>query len=369
MFDDIRPFRDDEAPLVIKNLVNNPALQSCIATYVMPKTHRLLPTLSQWLVKRYLTYRVKNINSVAQFQRIVAKYLSSLIKKSTDGFSFNGLDKLDMSKPTLFISNHRDIALDPALLNLALYQSGLSTVEIAIGDNLLSEPWVSDLMRLNKSFIVKRSADSKRAMLQASKNLSAYIHHTLSDNQQNVWIAQREGRAKDGLDKTNAALISMLMLNKGKVRSIEQYLTELNIVPISISYEYDPCDSDKAIELATIEATGEYKKDVGEDLKSITQGLIGQKGRVHIEFGESIQGDYSDSKAIAAEIDRQIISNYRLYDSNIVAKEFLSTNKADCNVYQKLCARMGHLTKQEQHWLLTMYANPARAKEKELVQA
>ena len=363
MFDDIRPFRDSEAPAIVKKLINEPALQSSIASYVMPKMYRLVPSLSQTFIKYFLQWRMKRINSVEEFQIEVAKYLHRLIKKSTDGFSFEGLSHLDMKKPTLFISNHRDIALDPALVNLALYRSNISTVEIAIGDNLLSKPWVSDLMRLNKSFIVKRSAKTKREMLTNSKNLSAYIHHTLTQNQQNIWIAQREGRAKDGLDKTNAALISMLLLNKPKTQSIEEYIAQLNIVPVSISYEFDPCDSHKAIELATIEETGEYEKDLNEDLNSITQGLLGYKGRVHIEFGTPLQGEFGDSKAVASAIDRQIIQNYRLYDSNIAAKAKLQDTHHEHCVLDELSERMHHLTDAQQRWLLTMYANPALAKE------
>lgn len=363
MFDDIRPFRDSEAPAIVQKLVNEPALQQSIASYVLPKLNRFAPNISRRLVKTYLKWRLKSIHSVEDFQTEVAKYLHRLIKQSTDGFTFEGLSHLDMSKPTLFISNHRDIALDPALVNLALYRSDVSTVEIAIGDNLLTKPWVSDLMRLNKSFIVKRSAQSKREMLNNSKNLSAYIHHTLNDNKQNIWIAQREGRAKDGLDKTNAALISMLLLNKRKEQSISDYISELNIVPVSISYEYDPCDNHKAIELATIEETGEYQKDAHEDLNSITQGLLGYKGRVHIEFGQSLSGEFNDSKEIAAAIDRQIISNYRLYDSNIAAKAKLTDTAHDHNMLDELSERMNNLTESQQRWLLTMYANPALAKE------
>jgi len=363
MFDDIRPFRDDEAFAVIQQLINEPALQESIASYFLPRLNAVLPSLSHWLVKLYLKSKAAKLHSVKEFQQVVAKYLHRLIKKSTDGFSFNGLTDLDMTKPTLFISNHRDIALDPALVNLALHRSNLDTVEIAIGDNLLSKPWVSDLMRLNKSFIVKRSATSKREMLNNSKSLSSYIHHTLNENHQNVWIAQREGRAKDGLDKTNAALISMLMLNKGKERTIETYLNELNIVPVSISYEFDPCDKDKAIELATLEDTGEYHKSEGEDLRSITLGLVGHKGRVHIEFGTPITGDYQDSKSIAKEIDRQIISNYKLYDSNLTAKAQLEDSAQDKSSLLSLEQRMNNLTRAQQHWLLTMYANPVIAKE------
>ena len=362
MFDDIRPYRDDEVVPVIQKLINEKALQTSIASYATPRFYRLFPTLSRLLVKLSLKWRVQKFTTVTAIQTEVAKYLHRLIRKSTDGFSFNGLDQLDMSKPTLFISNHRDIVLDPALVNLALHKSGVNTVEIAIGDNLLSKPWVADLMRLNKSFIVKRNEKNKRAMLNASKSLSSYIHHTLTQNNHNVWIAQREGRAKDGIDKTNAALISMLLLNKDKQQPISEYLDQLNIVPVSISYQFDPCDSDKAKELATIEATGSYQKSEGEDIKSITQGIIGHKGLVHIEFGTPIIGEYENSKAIATEIDRQIICNYKLYDSNLAANALLNDPNSANQLPDDLTKRMQHLNKAQQRWLLAMYANPVIAK-------
>jgi len=362
MFDDIRPYHDDEVATVIKKLVQEKGLQTSIATLVLPRLHRIFPGLSRALVTISLKRKIKQFQCIEDIQHEVAKYLNKLLQNSTDGFSYHGIENVDPQKPTLFISNHRDIVLDAALVNLALHQSGVSTVAAAVGDNLLSEPWVADLMRLNKSFIVKRSEKTKRAMLQASKQLSAYIHHALTDNKQNIWIAQREGRAKDGIDKTNAALISMLLLNKNKEIPIEEYLQQLNIVPVSISYEFDPCDSDKAIELAAKEATGEYQKAEDEDLQSITQGLIGHKGRVHIEFCRPIQGDFADSKAIAAAIDEEIIGNYRLYDSNLAAYAELNNQPADSSVLAKLKQRMLNLTQEQQHWLLTMYANPVSAK-------
>jgi hypothetical protein len=360
MYSDIRPYRDDEVSSVIQDLVNNQEFQTSISLYMMPKLSRMFPQLCRWLIKMSLRRRTKSLSKVHDIQLEAAKYMYRLIKRSTDGFSYTGLDKLDMSKPTLFISNHRDIALDPALINLALYESGHTTLEIAIGDNLLSKPWISDLMRLNKSFIVKRSEKTKRAMLTASKKLSSYIHHTLNDNHQHVWIAQREGRAKDGLDKTNSALISMLLLNKDKKMPIAEYLLQLNIVPVSISYEYDPCDKNKANELAAIELTGSYQKSEHEDIKSITQGILGHKGKVHVAFGQVLQGDFDDSKAIANEIDTQVIGNYRLYESNQSAHDKLHT-QGQANA--KLTARMQDLDETQRKWLLTMYANPVVAKQ------
>jgi hypothetical protein len=354
MYSDIRPYRDDEVASVIQNLVNDPEFQASVAAFIMPKLNKVIPRLCRWMIKLSLQRKTKSFTKVNDLQLEAAKYLYRLIKRSTDGFTYTGLDKLDNSKPMLFISNHRDITLDPALINLALHESGYSTLEIAIGDNLLSKPWISDLMRLNKSFIVKRSEKTKRAMLTASKKLSSYVHHTLNDNQQNVWIAQKEGRAKDGLDVTNSALISMLLLNKDKKMPISEYLQQLNIVPVSISYEYDPCDTDKAIELAEVEANGNYEKAEHEDIRSITQGIVGHKGQVNVAFGEVIQGDFADSKAIAAAIDQQIIGNYHLFESNQSAYQVLHQQG---QAIPQLNERLQGLTQAQQRWLLTMYAN------------
>lgn len=366
MFSDIRPYRDDEVASVIQNLVNNKEFQSSIAHYLMPLLSRIWPKLARYLVKLSLARRTHKFTSVHDIQLEAAKYMYRLIERSTNGFSHSGLDRLDMSKPTLFISNHRDIALDPALINIALHESGHNTLEIAIGDNLLSKPWISDIMRLNKSFIVKRSETSKRDTFKAAKKLSAYVHHTLNDNHQHVWIAQREGRAKDGLDKTNTALISMLLLKKNKDLSITEYVKQLNIVPVSIAYEFDPCDSDKAKELAIVETSGGYQKTEDEDIRSITKGILGDKGRVHVAFGQPLQGEFSDSKSIAAAIDQQIIGNYRLYDSNHIAHAKLNNLPGDgivnAQAMNQFSKRLQTLNATEQRWLLTMYANPVMAK-------
>lgn len=362
MFEDIRPFRNHEVADVIQNLISEKELQSSVASVVLPKLHKIFPNLSCALIKVYLRYKRKHLVSIEKIQLEVSKYLSRLVERSASDFTFNGLDKIDSNKPALFISNHRDIVLDVALVNLALHRSGRPTVEAAVGDNLLSKQWVADLMRINKSFIVKRSEKTKRAMLNASKELSAYIHHSLTENKQDIWIAQREGRAKDGLDVTNPALISMLLLNKRKEQSIEEYLQEMNIVPVSIAYEFDPCDNDKAIELATREATGEYQKDEEEDLRSITQGMMGFKGKIHLEFSAPIQGDYQSSKEIAASIDKEIIANYKLYDSNLTAFAKLHDEALDSNVFRLLSQRMNDLNELQKKWLLTMYANPVQAK-------
>jgi len=365
MFDDIRPYRDSEVENVIRDLVNDNELQGSIAAYVLPRLYKIVPNLCRWMVKLSLGRRTKHFKDVNSIQMEAKKYMFRLIRRSTNGFTSEGIDNLDLTKPTLFISNHRDIVLDPALVNMALHEAGHETVEIAIGDNLLSKKWITDLMRLNKSFIVKRSAKSKRAILTASKNLSAYIHHTLTENKQHIWIAQREGRAKDGFDVTNPAVISMLLLNKPKTVSVSDYVAELNIVPVSISYEFDPCDRDKAIELATKEREGEYQKEAHEDIKSITKGILGQKGRIHLVFGEPLSGEYETSKDVAADIDKQIISNYRLFESNKTAYAKVFQQQGICDkTLANLQERLQSLDETQQKWLLSMYANPIVAKDK-----
>ncbi|XQW83986.1 1-acyl-sn-glycerol-3-phosphate acyltransferase [Thalassotalea piscium] len=362
MYEDIRPYRDHEVEGVLQKLANEPELINAIATFLVPKLNKLFPSLTHKVLRWSLKGKIKHWRTVNDIQLHVAKYLHKLVKNSTKGFSYSGVENFDLNKPTLFISNHRDIVLDVALINWALFKCNANTVEAAVGDNLLHKEWVADLMRINKSFIVKRSEKTKREMLTASKKLSAYIHHSLTENQQNIWIAQREGRAKDGLDKTNAALISMLLLNKDKAMPISEYLAQLNIVPVSISYEFDPCDHDKAKELAQTETSGDYQKTDDEDLKSITQGIVGQKGRVHIAFGQPILGEFADSKAIAAEVDRQIISNYKLYESNESAYQVLHNKDEENQLIPQLLARMDDLSETQKHWLLTMYANPVFAK-------
>jgi 1-acyl-sn-glycerol-3-phosphate acyltransferase len=362
MFDDIRPYRDDEVNQVLHKLINEKELQESVAQFSIPFLKKHLPTLANILVKFSLKYRLKNIHCIEDIQNEVAKYLVKIIKTSTTGFTYEGLDNFDKTKPCLFISNHRDIVLDAALVNYALHKNSIDTVEAAVGDNLLHKDWVADLMRINKSFIVKRNEKTKRAMLTASKQLSSYIHHSLTEKKQNIWIAQKEGRAKDGIDKTNAALISMLLLNKNKETTIADYLSELNIVPVVISYEVDPCDHDKAKELAERQATGSYQKHENEDLKSITQGILGQKGKVNVTFCPPIQGEFEDSKAIARAIDNQIINNYKLYPTNTTAYQQLNDTANTITPNDTLYDRLNNLTQEQKHWLLTMYANPVFSK-------
>lgn len=253
--------------------------------------------------------------------------------KTTSGFSYSGTEHLQAGKACLFLSNHRDIAMDPALVNYALKQSGYDFIEIAIGDNLLSDPLVADLMRLNRSFTVHRNITGLKARLLAFRRLSDYISQTLVGGR-SIWLAQREGRAKDGIDKTDPAIVKMLhMSGKKRGLSFAEAVRELNIVPVAISYESDPCDLLKAEEWQARKdeetSTGvAYFKQEGEDIASIIRGITGEKGRVHIGFGQPLTGDYAHAEEVAAEVDRQVAAEYRLYPSNIAAFEQLKQSSA-----------------------------------------
>ncbi len=319
-FADIRPYRDNEVPAVVQRLVVDPGLLDALARLRLGIVARWAPDLVRPLVRWVLARQLRGITDVSGVQAIIKRYMDKMIERSTDGFTVSGLDALDPDRAYLFVSNHRDIAMDPAFTNYALYGNGFGTARIAIGDNLLTRPWVSDLMRLNKSFIVRRSVSGPRQLLAASRTLSQYIQHSVVEEKVSVWIAQREGRAKNGVDRTEPVIIKMLSMSRDKSeQSFAQHIESLNIVPVAISYELDPCDALKANELQQLATTGHYEKAEQEDVASIGQGIAGDKGRVHISFGTPLGGNLETPEAVAAEIDRQVISGYCLHPTNLFA--------------------------------------------------
>lgn len=323
-FADIRPYNDSEVPAVIEKLAVDKELISALASLRFGRWHKRVSWLLHPLVRFFLRRELNGISSVEQFQHIVKKYMDDMIESSTTGFTVSGLDQLDPAKPYLFMSNHRDIALDPAFVNYALYHNGHDTVRIAIGDNLLTKPYVSDLMRINKSFIVKRSAKGPRQILAAYKLLSAYIRHSIEVDNSPIWIAQREGRAKDGVDRTEPAIVKMLTMSLQKQQeSFSELINKLHIVPVAISYELDPCDGAKARELYEVGQKGAYEKAEHEDVASIAKGIAGNKGNVHVAFGTPLVGQFDDADAVAEAVDRQISENYILHPSNFFAYQML----------------------------------------------
>ncbi|MCY7295353.1 1-acyl-sn-glycerol-3-phosphate acyltransferase [Alteromonas sp. a30] len=322
-FEDIRPYSDNEVRAVLDRLVNEPELIKTILDFRFSSWPGLLRPILASATRFSLKRKVKRINSIRDLQLIIEKYMHHVIDTSTHGINVTGVENLSPDKPHLFISNHRDIVLDPAFINLSLHQNGIDTMRIAIGDNLLGKDWIADLMRLNKSFVVKRSVKTVRQKLLASKQLSKYVYVSMTEENANMWIAQREGRAKDGNDFTNSAVISMLLLNKPKPQVVEEYIHALRIVPVSISYEYDPCDVSKALELYERKASGQYEKQHNEDILSIASGIQGEKGRVNVHFDKVLSASevfsFENAKAVASEIERSIIGHYVLMPTNIAA--------------------------------------------------
>mgnify|MGYP001142067085 CR=1 FL=1 len=366
-FADIRPYNDAEVPAVIARLARDPALAAALALLRLPRLAAHWPWLSRHIVQLWLRQQARRVQTVADFQTLVAPQLASVIER-TSRFTVGGLAALDSTQSYVFVSNHRDIAMDPAYANYALNQAGHRTASIAIGNNLLKQPWVADVMRLNKSFIVRRDLKGPRELLAASKQLAGFIRHMIAGNKGSIWIAQREGRAKTGVDATEPAVIKMLALSRDKGEDVGEVLRSLQIVPLSISYELDPCDAMKAAELA---AGPGYTKAEDEDVASIGRGIAGQKGCVHLQFGTPITADAVNVEAAVAEINRQIIEHYALFPSNVWAWERLNGVPLEgLAVYRHsgslasqamFDARINALPIEHQKLVLTMYANPVNS--------
>lgn len=322
-FSDIRPYNDEEVTEIIASIIADNEFISAIRWLKFPRLPAFLNFILFPLFRFIIKKETKNVTSVAEFQARISDYLNHMIATTIDDLSISGLEKLNENENYLFVSNHRDIALDPAFVNYSLFHRFGKTVRIAIGDNLLTKDFATKLMRINKSFIVKRSEKAPRKMLANLRVLSEYIHRSLTTDQHSVWIAQKEGRAKNGIDRTDPAIIKMFAINEGRGDAFPEFIKSLNIVPVSISYEYDPCDLMKANELYTIEKTGFYTKADQEDIKSIATGISGYKGNVHIHFGEILKDSLGDADIVAAWLDKHIIDGYVLHPSNYFAYEKL----------------------------------------------
>ena len=317
-FEAIRPYSDTEVPAVMARLFADREFLDILAHFRFPRLAGPMGWMLKPLIAQRLRREFASIHSVDTLQARIEMYLDRTIERATDGITYSGLDKLQHGCAYLFLANHRDIVMDPAFVNYALYQARMRTPRIAIGDNLLQRPFVSDLMRLNKSFIVRRSVTGRREKLAAYQLLSAYINHSIRNDGESIWIAQAEGRAKDGNDRTDSAILKMLHMSR-KDEPFAQALAALRPTPVSISYEYDPCDQAKARELYIRATTGTYTKAPGEDDTSIALGITGYKGRVHVSFGTPISEIPDDPKQLATEIDQQILGDYRLFPVNYLA--------------------------------------------------
>jgi hypothetical protein len=317
-FEAIRPYADAEVPMVMARLFADHEFLDILAHFRFPRLADSLGWLIKPVISRRLRRQFASIRTVDALQHKIEAYVERTIERATDGVTFSGLERLQQGRAYLFLANHRDIVMDPAFVNYAVYHAGIPTPRIAIGDNLLQKPFVSDLMRLNKSFIVHRSLSGRREKLAAYQVLSAYINHSIRNDGESVWIAQAEGRAKDGDDRTDSAILKMLHMSR-KDEAFAETLEALRPVPVAISYEYDPCDQAKARELYIRATTGTYSKAPGEDDASIALGITGYKGRVHIAFCTPMESVPEDAKQMAMTVDRQILGSYRLFPVHYLA--------------------------------------------------
>ncbi|WP_320824225.1 1-acyl-sn-glycerol-3-phosphate acyltransferase [Reinekea sp.] len=362
MFADIRPFQDAEVKTVLKTTLNDPALAKAMGSWLAPSLNKKAPWILHPLIRMVLKVYLGSVIDVAGFQQKLGPLVSRLLKKSVAEFSVHGLERLDNQKAYLFVSNHRDIVMDPVMLNAALHQKGFQTARVAVGDNLLNQPFSANLMRLNKSFIVKRGIRGMKARLKAAQELSRYIHFSILEETASIWIAQREGRSKDGYDRTNPAVIGMFSLSKPILRTYSDYINELNIVPVAISYELDPLDLAKARELYALDTKGDYIKHKNEDLNAIARGMTGWKGRVHLEFGDVLQGKFDQDDEVAEQIDRQIHQLYQSFPTNAWAEACLNNEVAEiANANVATLKNRVELARPElRPYILKQYANGLR---------
>ena len=372
-FKDMRPFEPEELPAAYDSLLADPMFRAIVGM-VMPQ-----------IPAEALGPMMHGCKTTLEFQyTFIRPLMEGVIKKCTTGLTHD-LSLLELSKEKqnyTYISNHRDIVLDSGLLDMVLFaEKGLDTAEIAIGDNLLIYPWIKTLVRLNRSFIVTRKGGI-REMLQSSIRLSSYMHYVINEKKNPTWIAQREGRSKDSTDHTQESLLKMFAM--GGEGTPAERLIGLNLAPLAISYEYDPCDWLKAMEFQMKRDNPEHKKSQADDLTNMKTGIFGYKGRVHYQAAECMndfiaalptdmpKNDFYG--AIAKEIDRRIHSNYKLFPGNFVAVDLLQGGNAYADYYTEIEKATfeqyiaGQLQKIEmpekdedflRTKILEMYANPA----------
>lgn len=372
-FDDIRPYYEEEIPAAMQRIADSTSFP-LLASYVYPNND----------IEK-VRNQIKSYKSIRDFQLEVMRCVNEqIISRSTTNFTYNGIDKLSPEKKYLFVSNHRDIMLDACLLQYVLYKNGHETSQITFGANLMQGQLVTDIGKSNKMFKVERPGNNPRQFYLASLHLSEYIRYTLRNLKESVWIAQRNGRTKDGIDRTDQGLIKMLGMSL-PLNKIDA-LAELNIVPVSISYEWESCDILKALELYASKNT-KYIKKPGEDLNSILTGIMQPKGDVHIEFCDMITKEdlckfdnctaNEFNRKVASMLDERICGSYKLtannylahdirYQNNMYSKQYTDKQKEafikrlqSLRIYEDSC-NMEELA----DILLGIYSNPVESKNK-----
>ncbi len=367
---DLLPIPDAQVASTLDALVRNDEFVEFLAKYRLPQTSRFALWLTRAIVRRKLRAQLAGVRDVDGFQNVMSHYVRRIVQDTMRYLRYEGTETLPVDEASLFVGNHRDIAADSMCLNYALYYSGHKTVRIAVGDNLIQKSFATDLMRLNKSFFVRRNVEGTRKQYAALLESSAYIHASLAEGE-SIWIAQSEGRAKDGRDLTDPAVIKMLALADRRT-PFPEVIRRLKIVPIAIAYEFDPCDCVKARELTLNQPGQTYEKPEGEDLRSLVLGLAGDKGRVILRIGKALEDTYDDAESVAEAINRQVLSGYQLFPINYLAlerlqvpgndtlwsavREIVDTISADDR--RRFEARLGTCDPQYQARWLEAYANP-----------
>jgi 1-acyl-sn-glycerol-3-phosphate acyltransferase len=331
-FEDIRPYYDTEVNQAIRQIIDHPMLKAMMNF-----------TFPDWS-DAYWKDLMLHCHSIRDFQiNFIYPGVNKVLEKSSEGLSTSGFEKLEKNTSYLFISNHRDIILDTSLLNACLYEKGLFMTTSAIGDNLVKKPFLKHLSRLTRNFIIKRGLPA-RELLESSKLVSSYIRHSLLRENRSVWIAQREGRTKDGNDLTHKGVLKMISMAADEHEHFLDYFKRLNVVPVSISYEYDPTDVLKMPELMAMARQETYVKGENEDFTTLLSGIIGQKKRIHIHAGDvltdkievikkTISGNVKQLQALADLVDDQIILGYKLWPTKYIACDLLMDSNQYSNEY------------------------------------
>ncbi|HSD14487.1 MAG TPA: 1-acyl-sn-glycerol-3-phosphate acyltransferase [Flavobacterium sp.] len=364
-FDSIRQFYDSEVNAAIQSVAHHPMMKA-LMSFTFPDVEE-----SVWMEQ------LKRTHSIRDFQvNFIYQSIQRVLERSSDGLTTSGFEKLDPNTSYLFISNHRDIILDTSLLNVSLFDHGMIMTASAIGDNLVQKSFLLTLSKLNRNFLVKRGLPP-RELLQSSKLMSEFMYHLLTNENRSVWIAQREGRTKDGNDATHQGVLKMLAMASDEANLMD-FFKKIRVVPVSISYEYDPTDALKMPQIMA-EANDEiYIKEKNEDFITLISGIIGQKKRIHIHVGDVLdteldkiaaENDNNNKQiqALAQVIDDSILSTYKLWPTNFIAYDLLNNDNRFANQYtekekqlfeRRLEMRLGSEKDTLRESFLAMYANP-----------
>ncbi|MBG0766133.1 1-acyl-sn-glycerol-3-phosphate acyltransferase [Sphaerochaeta halotolerans] len=363
-YKDIAPYRGEDVRNAIDRVLKNKdALLRILSSLGPVETEAERQKIETYA--KSIFSKLEKVTSYNEFQEHITAgiFLPAIIEKSINTFSFDGLEQIEKDKAYLFMSNHRDIVLDCALIDIALQRGGKMFCEMAVGDNLLTDQFVTDLFKLNGGVTVKRTLPMREKYLESIR-LSAYFVELITEENKSIWVAQKSGRAKDGIDVTTPAIIKMLHLSqKKKGVTFSEVVNSCRIVPVAISYEYDPCDLIKAGEEVARKAKGEHSKKRYEDLISISRGMKGYKGNVHIAFGTPLEGVWENSDQVAQEIDRQIHTLYKLWPTNLFAYDYLHNSTQFQESYRDFDSeaflyRFKGTREEVRQFALNAYANP-----------